>query len=70
MKYIVRTKETELYNCEYIVEAESEDKAKKKILGTDWADVEIIDPDIGPDYDIEVIEIEPYNEIFSKNQSS
>lgn len=67
MKYTVRTRETELYTCEYIVEAESKNEAKGKILSQDLTDVETIDPDVDPDYDIEVIEIKPYNEVFGKN---
>ncbi len=62
MKYIVKTRETESYAYEYIVEAESGDEAEKKVLGADWTDVENIDSDYLETFDREVLEVEPYNE--------
>lgn len=62
MKYIVKSRETESYIYEYIVEAESGDEAKEKVLGSDWADVENIDSDYLETLDREILEIEPYNE--------
>lgn len=62
MKYIVKTRETESYAYEYIVEAESGDEAKEKISGSDWTDVETVDSDYLETFDREILEIEPYND--------
>lgn len=62
MKYIVKTMETESYVYEYMVEAESGDEAKEKVLGPDWTGVKNIDSDYLETFDREILEIEPYNE--------
>lgn len=62
MKYIIKTRETESYAYEYIVEAESGDEAKEKLLGSDWTDVETVVSDYLETFDREILEIEPYND--------
>lgn len=62
MKYIVTSRETELYEFRYLVEADSGDEAKQKILDCDWEDVETIDDNYLETFDREILEIEPYNE--------
>lgn len=62
MKYIVKSRETEFYEFRYLVEADSGDEAKQKILDCDWEDVETIDDNYLETFDREILEIEPYNE--------
>lgn len=57
MKYIVKTVETEIYNREYIVEANSGDEAEELIYnGEATVNNEILDYTD----DIQILEIEPY----------
>ena len=58
MKYIVKTRETEFYDYEYMVEAKSGDEAEQKVLNEDWDDVEIINKIL----DREILEIEPFSD--------
>ena len=58
MKYIVKTRETEFYDYEYMVEAKSEDEAEQKVLNEDWDDVEIINKIL----DREILESEPFSD--------
>lgn len=62
MKYIVKSRETELYEFHYIVEADSADEAEKKILDCEWESVETIGDEYCETVDREIVEIEPYNE--------
>ena len=62
MKYLVKTVETEIWNKSYIVEANSADEATQIV--EDW-DINHL-KDYSENYidtsDIEILEIEPYNE--------
>ena len=62
MKYIVKSRETEVYDFRYIVEADSADEAEQKVLDGQWEDVETIDDEYQETVDREILEIEPYNE--------
>ena len=62
MKYIVRSRETEVYDFRYIVEADSADEAEQKVKDAQWEDVETIDDEYQETVDREILEIEPYNE--------
>ena len=63
MKYIVKSRETEIYEFRYMVEADSADMAEQKILNCDWEDVETIDDNYDSTVDREILEIEPYNDL-------
>ena len=63
MKYIVKSRETEIYEFRYMVEADSADMAEQKILDCDWQDVETIDDNYDSTVDREILEIEPYNDL-------
>lgn len=63
MKYIVKSRETEIYEFRYMVEADSADMAEQKILDCDWEDVETIDDNYDSTVDREILEIEPYNDL-------
>lgn len=63
MKYIVKSRETEIYEFRYMVEADSADMAEQKILDCDWEDVETIDDNYNSTVDREILEIEPYNDL-------
>lgn len=57
MKYFIKTAETEIYNREYIVEANSGDEAEELIYnGEATVNNEILDYTD----DIQILEIEPY----------
>jgi len=60
MKYLVRTREEELWSMEYIVEADSGDDAEDLVLSGDYLDL-INDEYLETTYR-EVLEIEPINE--------
>ena len=62
MKYIVRSRETEVFDFRYIVEADSTDEAEQKVLNAQWEDVEMTDDEYQETVDREILEIEPYNE--------
>ena len=63
MKYIVKSRETEIYEFRYMVEADSADMAEQKILDCDWQDVETIDDNYDSTVDREILEVEPYNDL-------
>ena len=65
MKYIVKSRETEIYEFRYMVEADSADMAEQKILDCDWQDVETIDDNYDSTVDREILEIEPYNDLIN-----
>lgn len=60
MKYLVKVSQTEEYLLEYVVEANSRNEAKEKVLNT-W-DYEIISDDFVDVVNKEITEVEPYNE--------
>ena len=60
MKYLVKVSQTEEYLLEYVVEANSKNEAKEKVLNT-W-DYEIISDDFVDVVNKEITEVEPYNE--------
>lgn len=60
MKYLVKVSQTEEYLLEYVVEANSRNEAKEKVLNT-W-DYEIISDDFVDVVNREITEVEPYNE--------
>lgn len=61
MKYLVKSRETEFYEFNYAVEADSGDEAMQKILDGDWSDVDTVDDRYLETLDREILEVEPYD---------
>ena len=62
MKYLVKTVETEIWNKSYIVEANSEDEATQIVKDWDINHLKDYSENYIDTSDIEILEIEPYNE--------
>lgn len=60
-KYLVKSRQTELYELSYIVEATSESEARQKVLNEDCNDVETIDDNYLETLDREIVEIKLFN---------
>ena len=58
-KYVVRSRETEVYEFGYIVKATSESEAQQKILNRDWEGVETIDDNYLETLNREILGVEP-----------
>lgn len=62
MKYLVKTVETEIWNKSYIVEANSEDEATQIVKDWDINHLKDYSENYIDTSDIEILEIESYNE--------
>ena len=62
MKYLVKTVETEIWNKEYIVEADSGDEAEDIVINWNTPKMENHSEKYDYTEDINILEIEPYNE--------
>ena len=62
MKYLVKTVETEIWNKEYIVEANSGDEAENIVKTQNTYYMKDHSEEYDYTEDINILEIEPYNE--------
>lgn len=62
MKYLVRTKETEIYDYKYLIEADNENEARQLLTDNDWEHIDSVWNNYSDTVSREILEIIPYNE--------
>lgn len=62
MKYLVRTKETEIYDYKYLIEANNENEAQQLLTDNDWEYIDPVWNNYSDTVSREILEIIPYNE--------
>ena len=62
MKYLVITKETEIYDYKYLIEANNENEAQQILTDNNWECIDSVWNNYSDTVGREILEIIPYNE--------